>query len=187
MTSATASATSATTRPARSREPPPASAPARPPCRSDWFTSARVACSAGATPNRKLDTTETTSANASTLASMPTSPRRGNPAGAAAMSAATIHRANSRPSSPPASASRQLSVTNCATRRLRLAPSAARTPSSLVLAVARASSRFATFAHAISSTSATAPASRFRVGRVSPTSCSRSGTTIAPLPSFETG
>ncbi len=103
------------------------------------------------------------------------------------MSAATIHRANTSPSRPAASASSALSVTSCETSRRRLAPSAARTPSSLVLALARASRRFATLAHAISSTSATAPASRFSVGRVAPTSCSCSGTTIAPLPSLETG
>ena len=42
-------------------------------------------------------------------------------------------------------------------------------------------------AQAISSTSPTAPNNRYNVGRVSPTSCSRSGTTAAPLPSLVAG
>ena len=48
-------------------------------------------------------------------------------------------------------------MSNCATRRPRPAPSAARTASSLRRVAPLASSRLATLAHAISSTSATAP------------------------------
>ena len=61
------------------------------------------------------------------------------------------------PSGALARAIRMLSVSNCRTMRPRPAPSAARTAISRCRAVARASSRFATFAHAISSTSVTAP------------------------------
>ena len=54
----------------------------------------------------------------------------------------------------------------------RLAPSAMRTAISFCRSTARASSRLATFAHAISSTSATAPVSRSSAGRMFCTSWS---------------
>ena len=60
---------------------------------------------------------------------------------------------------PPATASSTLSVSSCRTMRPRLAPRAARTAISRWRASARESSRFATFAQAISSTNATAPIS----------------------------
>ena len=52
-------------------------------------------------------------------------------------------------------ASSRLSVRSCRTSRDLVAPSDSRTDSSLCLVVARDSSRLATFAHTISSTSAT--------------------------------
>ncbi len=54
-------------------------------------------------------------------------------------------------------------------RRLRRAPRAIRTAISLCRSAARASSRFATFAQAISRTNATAPRRSMSAGRRSPT------------------
>ena len=64
------------------------------------------------------------------------------------------------------------------------APSAARTATSRWRAVARASSRFATFTPAISSTSATAALSTSSAWRTLPTTCSWSGTMLNVSPPF---
>ena len=61
------------------------------------------------------------------------------------------------PSGALTSPSSTLSVSSCRTIRPRPAPMAARTDISRARAVARASNRLATFAHAISRTSVTAP------------------------------
>ena len=63
------------------------------------------------------------------------------------------------PQAPPIIDNTMFSVSHCATMRPRLAPSARRIVVSRRRDVARASSRFETFAHAISSTNPTAPAS----------------------------
>ena len=149
--------------------------------------SMRDACTAGTTPNSRLAATEATSVKASTRPSIPISAARGSPSGASATNAATPQRASTRPAPADTAASSRLSVINCATIRPRPAPSAARTASSLARPVARAISRFATFAHAINNTRPTAPNSSISVGLESPTSCSRSGTTAAPFPTLLTG
>jgi hypothetical protein len=59
------------------------------------------------------------------------------------------------PSAPPIAARSRLSVRSCLTRRQRVAPSDRRTDSSFCREVARESSRLATFAHTMSSTSVT--------------------------------
>ena len=69
------------------------------------------------------------------------------------------HTANSTPAPPPRSASSTLSVSNCLTMRIRLAPTLRRSAISRLRAAARASSRFATFAQASA--------------RINPTSASR--------------
>ena len=71
--------------------------------------------------------------------------------------------------------------------RARLAPSANRTAISFWRAVALASWRFATLAHAMSITSPTAPSRVTRVGRTSPVSCSCIGTTVRPQSRFQAG
>ena len=72
--------------------------------------------------------------------------------------------------------------------RRRLPPSAARTAISRDRPRPRASSRFATFAHAISSTNATTPASTSDVVRSSgPTIASRSGSMVTPQPLLVSG
>jgi hypothetical protein len=63
------------------------------------------------------------------------------------------------PSPPPMDASNRLSVRSWRIRRVRVAPSDKRTASSRCRDAARESSRFATFAHTISSTITTTPVS----------------------------
>ncbi len=81
------------------------------------------------------------------------------------------NQATAIPSAPPASDSTVLSVSSWRTMRPRLAPSAARIPNSRWRAVERASSRPATFAHAISNTRITAPNGSGTVPLTSPTIC----------------
>ena len=69
-----------------------------------------------------------------------------------------------------------LSVISCLMIRPRAAPSAPRTAISRSRLAARASSRFATFAVAMSSRQPTAPSSTYRIRRTSPTTASWSGT-----------
>ena len=78
------------------------------------------------------------------------------------------------PSTPPQSPSTALSVRHWRINRPRPAPSATRTASSRSRETARASSKLATFTHAISSTRLTAPNSNHSVDRTSSTS-GRSG------------
>ena len=70
--------------------------------------------------------------------------------------ASTVHSANSSPSAPPATPRTRLSVSICRSTRPRLAPSARRTATSRLRALARDRRRPATLAHAISRTSPTA-------------------------------
>ena len=90
-------------------------------------------------------------------------------------SARTPHQASSSPNAPPRAASVTLSVSIWRISRARVAPTAARMAISRSRTVARASSRLATFTHAISSTKPTAPARISRVGRALPTRSSCSG------------
>ena len=83
----------------------------------------------------------------------------GSEAGTSLASNGTADAATSTPSAPPSSASTRLSVINWRTRRSRPAPMAVLTASSLWRANPRASSRFARFAQAISSTQTAAPLS----------------------------
>ena len=65
--------------------------------------------------------------------------------------------ATTSPAAAPAAASTSASASSWVTVRLRLAPRAVRTAISLLRSTVRASSRLATFAHAISRTPKTAP------------------------------
>ena len=69
----------------------------------------------------------------------------------------------------------------------RFAPKAVRIASSLRRASVVANTRFATLAHAISNTKATAPSKTSNAGRTSPTSSSRKGTINAPQPASSAG
>ena len=95
--------------------------------------------------------------------------------------------ARSRPSAPPATASTRLSASICITSRRRPAPSAVRIATSFSRTDARTSSRFATFAHAISTTTPTAASSVRSAGRIAPTTCSCSATTSADSLALESG
>ena len=76
---------------------------------------------------------------------------------------------------------------SCRAIRARPAPSAARTAISCSRSVARASSRFATLAHAISSTNPTAPKITSSACRTPPTTCSCSGTMFTPQSACRSG
>ena len=94
----------------------------------------------------------------------------------------TAQGATSRPSVPPRTARKRLSVRNCRINRARLAPSAMRTAISLCRVAVRAVVRLATLAQAIRRTKPTAP-NKIRSGRrVSPTTCSRRPTRPTPQP-----
>ena len=86
------------------------------------------------------------------------------------MSATTPSRASQAPASPATTASTRLSVSSCRINRHRPAPTAARTTISRARTDDRASSRLATLAHAISSTTTDAHISMSNVDLVSPTS-----------------
>ena len=79
-----------------------------------------------------------------------------------------------------AAASSTLSVSSCRATRPRVAPSAVRIASSRRRALARASSRLATLAHAMRSTNPTAPSSTRSGVRTSPVRFSRSETALMP-------
>jgi len=91
-------------------------------------------------------------------------------------SAAVAAYASAMPIAPPAVASTRLSMRSWRASRLRVAPSAARTPISRERPAARPSSRPATLTHASSSTVAAAPASATIVDCAVPTISSFSGT-----------
>ncbi len=99
----------------------------------------------------------------------------------------SAHHASNNPQTPPRSDRTTLSASSWRTSLPRPAPSAARTASSRWREVARASSKFATLAHAMRRTKATAPARTRRAGRTSPVSCSRTGTTRDVQPVLKSG
>ena len=187
ITSATASAISVTTNAFRAQPPRAPSAEPLPPWRSPSARSTRETCHAGARPKTRLAANEIASANNNVAGSTVTSVSRGRSAGASATSALTPQRAMITPPVPASSASTTLSVSICRIRRRRPAPTAARTTSSRPRAAARASSRLATLAQAISNTNATAASSTNNVCRVSPTTTSCSGTAAMPLSALLSG
>ena len=93
---------------------------------------------------------------------------RGIDVGPSSTNARTIQNATPAPAAPPSIPRTRLSVSSCATSWRRLAPRAARTATSRARAWPRASSRFATLAHAIRSTNVTEPNTVTRVGRMPP-------------------
>ncbi|PYR87825.1 MAG: hypothetical protein DMF84_30525 [Acidobacteria bacterium] len=93
-------------------------------------------------------------------ASVDRSPGWGRNAG----SERAVQNASASPITGPGEASTKLSVNSCPTTRTRLLPRANRTGISLRREAARASSRFATFPHAISKTRATAAISMASAG-----------------------
>ena len=139
------------------------------------FGSAPDMRSAGINPNRMPVSRLAASVNQNTVASMRISFRRGISAGASAASWIVAQRPSNPPAIPPAAANSMLSASNCRTRRPRAAPSAARNAISLVRPAARASIRFATFTHAMSSTKPAAPISTQSALATPPTMCCCNG------------
>ena len=115
------------------------------------------------------------SENARTRPSTAISDPRGRPAQRRGGEVDAPERERGRRAMPPVSASSRLSLHIQRVRSQRLAPSASRTAASCDRAVARTSSRFATLAQAISSTSPTAPISTSSGDRALPTVRSRIG------------
>lgn len=116
----------------------------------------RVRCDviqAGTTPkstpviNERANENSRTGAEGSGLIGMNSEPRN-----AIARILRVPRFATANPARPPSTASAMLSVSNCLIRRVRRAPSASRTEVCILRAVPRASSRFAMFAQAMSST-----------------------------------
>ena len=122
--------------------------------------SASACFSAGTRPNNIPTAIEAPSANKRTEAFTPIFSVRGRLPGTAASTAVRPHFATASPRTPPANDRSTLSVINCWTICMRLAPSARRTANSRVRAAERASNRLATFAQAMSKTRPTAPSSK---------------------------
>ena len=153
-----ASASSAAARPLRtSARPCPAED--RSACFSDRVSSVFAIDQAGARPNNNPVSTVIPRANTTTVLSMVTVGNGRTPKGRPTLISRTAQTATAIPRRPPIEASTRLSTSSCLSRRLRLAPSAVRTAISRSRAIARLSNRFATLAHAISSTHATPPRS----------------------------
>ena len=178
--STTASTNSATTSPSRIRDPDRPVSPPRPASLSVPMSAPRVACAAGNTPNSSPVPTASAIANRITVRSTAIASRRGMPSGFIPIRTSTPQTASSRPRPAPSRLSSRLSVSSCRTSLERPAPSAVRMAISDPRAAARARSRLATFAHAISSTKPTAPSRSSIALRMSPTVASRSGTAVNP-------
>ena len=127
-----------------------------PPSLSVCCTSSLANPNAGANPNANPARQEIPSVKASTDESMLTSSRRGIVSGFMSFKIRIPNVASNRPSVPPTSASTTLSVRSWRMSRRALAPRAAREAISFSRTADRASSRLATFTHAISRTKATA-------------------------------
>jgi hypothetical protein len=161
------------------RDVPPPADPSR---------SAPVSCSAdmdraGTSAAMIAATAPATTAASNTLPFSRTSSRNGVPCGAMAASPGISTQARPTPAVTPTAASTTPSMSNCCRSRPRLAPSDSRTASSRARPEPRTSARFATFAHAINSTPATAPSSTYSASEVlASTMYSRSGTRVLVQP-----
>ena len=127
-------------------------------------------------------------ANHNTVPFTPISSARGIDAGSAALRNGTAPYASSTPAAPPLSASIPLSVRTWRAKRCQVAPSARRTAISRSRPNARANSRFAIFAHAISRTNEAADMTSNSAGRAS-SNCltSLSLVTLTPQPPSSSG
>ncbi|CAM4242417.1 hypothetical protein COEX109129_14910 [Corallococcus exiguus] len=163
---------------------PPAPSPA---VRNTRASSTRDVCHAGTSPKSSVVNTDRPAVNASTVPSSDTSSMRGMSWGPNAASASSAHSAASNPAPPPSADRSALSTNSSRAMRPRLAPSASRTDVSASRDAARANSRCMRLAHAMSSTSPTAPSSKNSEGRTWPSSTSRKGSTLAPMSAFVAG
>ena len=186
--SRTASAVSAITRTSRSRPErtlDPAPWPSLLNVCAEWLLDAE---SAGMRPKRSAVARVSRPAATIDGASIRIASAKGSDSGAAAINARTSENASASPAAPPPAARRRLSIINWRTIRPRLAPSAARNATSRARSAPRASSRFARFTHAMSSTSPTPPISTSRPVRTSgSTMSSRSSMRLLLHPARDSG
>ena len=158
-------ATCATTSVLRSRWPVRPPLPRLPSSLRAWMVSGFEACSAGARPNNTPVTTEIASANSIVVWSIRRPRSIGMSIGGTnAMITSMVQYAMATPSAPATAASAIDSVSSWRTRRPRLAPSDSRTATSRRRPTAFDSSRFATLAHAITSTITTSTDSTASTG-----------------------
>ena len=166
--------------PLRTQRPPREPLDDRPPSLSTSPTLVREACQAGARPKSMPVTTDKPARTRSTVPSMATSSTRGMLPALSVRIGAIAQYASSRPSAPAgerrAPGSRPASAARAAAVRRR-ARSGWRSPCSRT--DARTSSRLATFAQAIRTTTPTARAASAAPAGSSPTICSCSRTTSA--------
>ncbi len=141
----------------------------RTPVASDSRTPPRASLSAGTIPAITPVTTASTTVNASARPLTSIDSHGGSGTGTTDLSRRTSHNESSMPSVAPPTASTMLSVSSCRVRTQLDAPSALRTATSRARPDARASSRFATFAQAMSSTNPTAPRNVYRIAGARPT------------------
>ena len=176
-------ATSATISARRTRRPcePPVALGV--PCFSAVMTS--VDCNAGRSPTASAVAIDATAAKTSTGMSTRMASSRGTPAGFKAMNAITLDVAIPTPSAPPPAPISAPCTSACQTSRAREAPSARRTAVSRDRDALRASIRFATLAHATSSTRPTAANSTTSVGFAAVPAVMRSRSTTALAWRFE--
>jgi hypothetical protein len=113
----------------------------------------RAAVAADTTPKTRAERIEIVVATARTGPSIDSRSTPGTSAGMSARMPAIAQIASNAPHRPPARPSAMLSPTSSHPSRLGEAPSAARVASSRSRSMPRASSRFATLAHAMSVTS----------------------------------
>ncbi len=116
-----------------------------------------VACQAGATPNTTPVRRERPKVKANTRTSGVAVSGRSAELASRVRRALPVHHAKMIPTAPPARERTRLSAINWRTSTKRLAPTARRMAISFCLPTARASSRFATFAQAMSSRTADDP------------------------------
>ncbi len=169
VSSASVSVSSATTRlevSQRARAPPDCP---RPPSFIRSFRFVFDTCIAGASPKTMPVARQIAAKYPNTARSRSKTIQYGFPTPAtAASNSRTPTEVSPNPSRPPRQASMTLSMSSCRTIRPRLAPSAVRTAISRARYAERASSRLATFAHAMSSTKPTAPSSERKISRIGP-------------------
>ena len=137
---------------------------------------------AGSVPNTRPVTTETTSVNARTPGSTAIWPVRVVKRATNRVSIESVEAAKNKPKTPAASESRTLSTRSCRASCQRPAPSALRIAISRSRRSSRASIRFATFAQAISSTSAVVPSRISSSGRALRVSSSPSPSVVDVTP-----
>ena len=184
MRRSNAPAISETTNRPRRRRDPGFSEPLRVPSRSVSWISALEAKSASAMEKSKVVSREAPAQKNKTPELTAMGLKRGRSLGISDSRTLMPQAASNKPPIPPRMAIGKPSMRSCVRRRPRPAPIAERTANSCWRAVARVSIRLAIFAQAISRTNATAPNRISRAERTSPTNCSRTGTTFAPIPLF---